>query len=76
MFDNHLDDYVTRIKLSSLDLSLAILNLDSILSRNGNLKDEILHSSVLYHLLDVSLNLVLITRIRMDYVPLSGTIAT
>ncbi len=71
--DNHLDDYVNPDKALVLTfLAILISTLSSVGMVTSRMR---LASLCTLPSLDVSLNLVFITRIRMDYVPLSGTIA-
>src|SRR5262245_6724761 len=66
----HLDHHVRRKRLALRDLALAVLHLGEILGCNEDLAEMILERGGMNRLLEVRLHLVLVTRVRMDHVPL------
>jgi hypothetical protein len=54
------------------ELALTVLDVDDVLERHGYLKDVVLHVHREHAVLDVGLDLLLVTRIRVNDVPVAG----
>src|SRR4029079_286778 len=67
--EDHLDQAVAWIHRLLAGVALALANLDLVFHRDEDLEDLVLHAHRLDAVLEVGLDLVLVTRVRVDQVP-------
>src|SRR3954451_4126282 len=67
--EDHLDEDVSRVDLLLDGVTLALTDLDLVLHRDEHLEDLVLHAHRLDALLEVRLDLVLVSRVRVDHIP-------
>ena len=72
--DDHVDEHIPREDLAWNDLLLAVLDLDLIFNRYDHVEDHVAHVGRVDQALKIGLDLVLVARIRMDYIPGSARV--
>ena len=74
LIDNHVNQHIAWEDFSRNDFFLAVLDFDLILNGNHNIENHVAHVGRMNQAFEIGLNLVLIARIGMHYIPCSARI--